>query len=90
MNKESEAMSVTIYSTTTCTFCGALRKWLDENDIRYDYKLTDEDPAVMQEYLGISDGVIGVPFTVIKDDAGKVFKILGFDKPKLRTALELV
>ena len=82
-------MHVTVYSTTTCTFCGALRAWLDEHDVPYDYKLTDEDPTLMREYLQVSDGIIGVPFTVIEDNTGKTFKILGFDKPKLRVALEL-
>jgi len=82
-------MNVTIYSTTTCTFCDALRAWLDEHGVPYDYKLTDEDAATMQEYLQVSEGVIGVPFTVIDDGAGKVSKILGFDKPKLQAALGL-
>jgi len=82
-------MHVTIYSTTTCTFCGMLRAWLDERNVPYDYKLTDTDPAIMKEYVQVSDGVIGVPFTVIEDNAGKTFKILGFDKPKLQNALGL-
>jgi glutaredoxin len=82
-------MRVTIYSTTTCTFCGALRTWLDERNIAYDYKLTDIDSAVMNEYIQVSEGVIGVPFTVIEDDNGKTFKILGFDKPKLQAALQI-
>ena len=82
-------MHVTIYSTTTCTFCGALRAWLDDRNIPYDYKLTDTDPDVMKEYVEVSDGVIGVPFTVIEDETGKVSKILGFDKPKLQAALGL-
>ncbi len=82
-------MHVTIYSTTTCTFCGALRAWLDEHNIPYDYRITDADPAVMKEYINVSDGVIGVPFTVIEDGNGTVVKILGFDKPKLQAALGL-
>jgi glutaredoxin len=81
-------MNVTVYSTTTCTFCHALLAWLDERDISYDYKVTDEDPAAMQEYLQVNEGIIGVPFTVITDDAGKTFKVLGFDKPKLQAALQ--
>ena len=82
-------MRVTIYSTTTCNFCGALRAWLDERNVSYDYKVIDTDPAVMKEYVEVSDGVIGVPFTVIEDNTGKISKILGFDKPKLQTALGL-
>ncbi len=82
-------MHVTIYSATTCTFCGALRRWLDEHNILYVYKVTDTNPSVMQEYIEISNGVIGVPFTVIDDGNGKITKILGFDKWKLQAALGL-
>jgi glutaredoxin len=82
-------MHVTIYSTTTCTYCVALRAWLDDHGVSYDYKLTDMDQSVMQEYVHASEGVIGVPFTVIEDESGKVSKILGFDKQKLQAALGL-
>jgi glutaredoxin len=82
-------MRVTIYSTTTCTFCGALCAWLDTHNIPYDYKVTDTDPSVMKEYIEISNGVIGVPFTVVDNGGGRISKILGFDKPKLQAALGL-
>ena len=43
----------------------------------------------MTEYLNVSDGALGVPFTVIKLDDGTETKILGFDQPKFKTALGL-
>jgi len=82
-------MHVTIYSTTTCTYCAALRAWLDEHGVSYDYKLIDAIPEVMKEYMQVSEGVVGVPFTVIEDRPGKVSKVLGFDKQKLQAALGL-
>jgi glutaredoxin 3 len=82
-------MHVTIYSTSTCTYCGALRAWLDGRNIPYDYKLIDANPDIMKEYVRVSEGVVGVPFTVIEDESSKISKILGFDKRKLQAALAL-
>ncbi len=80
-------MNITIYSTTTCTYCHVLTAWLDQHQLAYTKKITDEDPAAMEEYLGVSDGAIGVPFTVIDDGKGHLTKILGFDQKKLKLAL---
>lgn len=80
-------MHITIYSTTTCSFCHALTEWLDKQNISYDYKLTDEDDDAMAEFMNVNDGVIGVPLTIIKKDDGSETKILGFDKEKITQAL---
>ncbi len=80
-------MNITIYSTTTCSYCHALKAWLDKQNIAYDYKLTDEDDATMAEFMHVNDGVIGVPLTIIKKDDGNEAKILGFDQAKLKNAL---
>jgi len=80
-------MNITIYSTTTCSYCHALRSWLDKQNISYDYKLTDEDDDAMAGYMNVNDGMLGVPLTVIKKDDGSEVKILGFDQAKLTQAL---
>jgi len=82
-------MNITIYSTTTCSFCHVLTAWLDEHKIAYTKKITDEDPAALTEFMSVNDGIMGVPFTIIKDGDGKETKILGFDKPKFKTVLGL-
>ncbi len=80
-------MDITIYSTTTCSFCHALRVWLDKQNIAYDYKLTDEDYEAMEEFMRVNDGILGVPLTIIKKDDGSEAKIFGFDQAKLTQAL---
>ncbi len=82
-------MDITIYSTTTCNFCHALKTWLDSQGIAYTNKVTDEDPAAMAEFMSVNDGAIGVPFTVLKDKAGAQTKILGFDQAKFKQVLGL-
>lgn len=80
-------MKITIYSTTTCSFCLALTNWLDKQHTPYIKKITDEDEAAMAEFLRVNDGHLGVPFTVIQDDEGNVTKIIGFDQSKFKQVL---
>jgi glutaredoxin 3 len=82
-------MEITIYSTTTCSYCHVLKAWLDKQNISYIYKLTDEDDTAMAEFMRLNDGILGVPFTVIKTVDGKLSKITGFNKPKFKQALML-
>ena len=82
-------MNITIYSTSICAACHALTDWLDKQQVSYTKKITDEDPAVMAEFMNVNDGMIGVPFSVVTDDAGKETKIPGFDVPKFKQALSL-
>lgn len=41
----------------------------------------------MEEFLNINDGVMSVPFTVIKNQEGEVTKIVGFDQAKFKKCL---
>ncbi len=83
-------MSVKIYSTTTCTSCHVLTQWLDQQKVAYDKVNTDEDAAAMVEFMTLNDGMISVPFTVIKDDSGEITaKISGYDQKQLKAALNL-
>lgn len=80
-------MTITIYSTASCAACHELTRWLDDQKLPYQKKVTDEDPAAMDEFMQVNDGMIGVPFTIIKDDAGKETKISGFDRAQFKAAL---
>jgi hypothetical protein len=48
----------------------------------------DENEEDMTEFLSVNDGMIGTPFTVIKNN-GKIYKIAGYDQPKFNEALAL-
>jgi len=82
-------MNITIYSTTTCSFCHALKGWLDKQGVKYVDKVTDTDPEAMAEFMSINEGMLGVPFTVIKSDKGEITKIVGFDQAKFKKTLLL-
>jgi glutaredoxin len=76
-----------MYSTTTCTTCVGLEKWLTQAGFAYEKKMADSDPAIMEEFMNVTDGMIGVPFTVITADDGTVSKITGYDRSALKAAL---
>lgn len=82
-------MDITIYSTTTCSFCHVLTKWLDSQNIGYTKKNTDEDEDALVEFMSVNDGQLSVPFTVVQDARGNRTKIPGFDKPKFQEVLGL-
>lgn len=80
-------MNITIYSTADCAACHTLTDWLESKGFKYNKKVTDEDPALMTEFMSVNEGMITVPFTIVADDAGKQTKISGFDLPKFKAAL---
>lgn len=79
---------ITIYSTTTCGYCKMLKSYLQSKDIAYDEKLADLDQKYAQELYDQS-GQLGVPFTIIEKEDGSVEGVLGFDRPKIDSALGL-
>jgi glutaredoxin len=82
-------MDITIYSTSTCSYCHALSEWLDEQKITYKKVITDKEPDGMAKFMAVNDDVISVPLTIIKDTSGNETKIHGFDKDKFKQTLGL-
>ena len=82
-------MSITIYSTSLCTACNALTAWLDQHKLAYQKKITDTDPAIMEEFMTVNDGMIGVPFTIIRTDDGAETKLSGFNQSEFSKVLGL-
>lgn len=79
-------MKITIYSTTTCPYCVMLKNWLDSKSVKFTNYMIDQNPIAAQNMINLS-GQMGVPFSTIEYDDGKVEKILGFDRPRFELAL---
>jgi glutaredoxin 3 len=79
---------ITVYSTTTCPYCIRLTHWLRDQNIDFTEYKVDQNPYAAQNMVLLS-GQMGVPFTTIETKDGEMTKILGFDVPALRTALEV-
>lgn len=82
-------MEIIIYATSTCTACSELTKWLQKQNVSYTKRITDEDPTAMADFMAVNDGMIGVPFTVIKNAQGEVHKIAGLQFSDFKKILAL-
>jgi len=74
---------VIVYSTPTCPFCIMTKKFLKDNKIDFEDFDVSADRAKTQEMIQKS-GQMGVP---VLDIDGEI--IVGFDKEKIRKAVEL-
>lgn len=82
-------MKITIYSTTTCPYCKMLKDYLAQNGFSFVEKLVDQDEAAQNEMISISGGFLGVPYTVIERDNGTKDTVVGFDKGRLNSILQI-
>ncbi len=80
-------MQIIIYTTTTCPYCKMLEDYLKAANKQYEKKLVDMDEAAKEEMTKVSNGFLGVPFTVITKDDGTKETIIGFDKGKFSSIL---
>lgn len=80
-------MRITIYSTTTCPYCVMLKSWLSGKSIEFTNYNVDQNPIAAQNMINLS-GQMGVPFSTIEFDDGRIEKILGFDRPRFESVLK--
>lgn len=66
-----------------------LKDYLGEKQIAFSEKLIDLDEKAKDEMESVSNGFFGVPFVVISKDDGTKETVLGFDKGKLDSILEI-
>ena len=72
---------VTIYSTPTCVYCNAAKKFFSQNNVAYTEYNVAEDQERRKEMIEKS-GQMGVP--VIGIDGNMV---VGFNQPKIKQLL---
>lgn len=74
--------NVIVYSSDTCGYCHAVKKYLESNDIKYTEKNVSTDEVARKELMKL--GYMGVPIIMINDDV-----VQGFDKNRIQELLEL-
>ena len=82
-------VQIVIYSTTTCPYCKALKDYLTSKNIPFSEKLVDMDEKAKEEMATLSNGFLGVPFTVITKDDGTKETVVGFDQGKINSILKI-
>ena len=74
---------VKIYSTPTCTYCVALKKFFEKNDVEYEEVDVSQDEKALKE-MKEETGQMGVPVTKIGEDY-----VVGFEKKKISKLLKI-
>jgi|UniRef100_A0A7C4KGP0 glutaredoxin 3 len=74
---------VIVFTTPTCTYCNATKRYLREKGIRFKEVDVSRDPAAARDMVRRS-GQMGVP---VLDIGGKI--VVGFDRPKIDRFLGL-
>lgn len=82
-------MQITVFTTGGCPYCLMLKDYLNSKSIAFVEKLVDQNEEAKKEMIAISNGFMGVPFSVITKDDGTKETIIGFDKGKLNQILGL-
>ncbi len=77
------AKTVIVYSTTVCPWCVRVKEFLKQNNVIFEERNAQENPAFAEELVKKSGGY-AVPVT---DIDGTI--IIGFNMPKLKAALGL-
>lgn len=66
-----------------------LKNYLKEKNISYVEKFVDQDSQAQEEMAKISNGFMGVPFTVITKDDNSTETVVGFDRGKINSILKI-
>jgi len=74
------APEVIVYSSTSCTYCAQLKKYLNDQSIAFEERNIDTNDAYIDELQAL--GMSSLPVTVIGDT-----KILGLNPTRIKKAL---
>jgi glutaredoxin 3 len=74
---------VIIYSTQYCVYCKAAKEFFAEHGVEYEEKDVAKDEEARERMIQRS-GQLGVPVIEVDDEV-----VIGFDKKKLSTLLEV-
>jgi len=78
--------NITIYTRTTCAYCGMVKKYLDMKQKTYDVINLDEQPALADEIIAKS-GARTVPVIVVTKDDNSEDITIGWNPGKLAAAI---
>ncbi len=73
---------ITVFTTTTCAYCGMVKKWLDSKGISYNVVNLDEQPE-MQKQVYEKSGALTVPITLIENDDSTEEVVIGYNLSRL-------
>lgn len=81
------AKNITVFTTTTCSSCAMVKRFLDMKGKDYEVVNLDEHPERNQEALEASNNALTVPITVVTDDDGTQQAVVGYNLAQLAPAI---
>lgn len=82
------ANDVAIYTSNTCAYCRAVKEFFNQHGVNYSEINLDEQPDKRQELVDMS-GQMAVPVVIVTKNDGSKSMVVGYDAPKLSSALGL-
>lgn len=73
---------ITVFTTSTCAYCGMVKKWLDAKGISYSVINLDEQPE-MQKKVFEKSGALTVPITLIENEDTTEEVVIGYNLARL-------
>ena len=83
MDTQKTQQRVIVFSTPTCTYCNAAKRFFREKGIKFKDVDVSRDTAAARDMVRRS-GQMGVP---VIDIGGKI--VVGFDRPKIERYLSI-
>jgi len=84
----SKASKIKLYSTKSCPWCVMEKQWLESINVNHEVVYVDENQEEAVKMVK-ETGQMGVPVTEIKYENGEKEYIVGFDKNRLATVLNV-
>jgi glutaredoxin 3 len=79
--------NITVFTTTTCTYCGMVKKFLDMKGHKYEVVNLDEHPERNQEAMEASNNALTVPITVVTKHDDSKHVVVGYNLAQLAPAI---
>jgi glutaredoxin 3 len=73
---------ITVFTTSTCAYCGMVKKWLDAKGIAYNVVNLDEQPEMQKEVFEKS-GAMTVPVTLVEKEDKSEEVVVGYNLARL-------
>lgn len=78
-------VKVELYGADWCVHCRNAKRWMDDNDVEYEFK--DVDKSVNQNFLkGLN--AQGIPFIQVKKEGKEAIHLHGFAPERLKAAIQ--
>lgn len=77
---------ITVFTTSTCAYCGMVKKWLDAKGITYNVVNLDEQPEMQKEVFEKS-GAMTVPVTLVEKEDKSEEVVVGYNLARLASVV---